>query len=424
MSMLYARIIRFFHRAMMWYKESRLKHMLTAITRPVALRYKDLVAEISDYVGRVDKLASSSANAELRDVHNAQDELTMMVMSLDLNVQEWMSQNGLIKQIALLLEKNQDSARIYMSQMEQRFMARISEQQTLSAAYHMDTTSQLRDLQWSQIIQQMSSTWLASPDHCLNTYKVKRKHLISAGAMPLVPIYQRQLSKRLQLWADGSQSEIIHLKGTQKMRWMSQSLAVDIIELLNLHQVPVIWALNTHQRQSEAITVVDILKQLVLQALQINPVIQRQSPVATSVFFTARNEEEWFNVLAEAITGMPALYVIFDIDIFAKTVDSEFDWSRAFQKLFEKLQKRNSSAPTLHVAVMSYNQLYSPTKIQDSGKHGATATVVPISTRSQLDATSSLGSRRQRAPVLHSARVSARAGGKGKGIIAIKKSKT
>ncbi|OBT88776.1 hypothetical protein VE02_02395 [Pseudogymnoascus sp. 03VT05] len=69
-SMLYARIIRFFHRAMMWYKESRFKHMLTAITRPAALRYKDLVADISDYVGRVDKLASSSANAELRDVHN------------------------------------------------------------------------------------------------------------------------------------------------------------------------------------------------------------------------------------------------------------------------------------------------------------------------------------------------------------------
>ncbi|OBT88777.1 hypothetical protein VE02_02396 [Pseudogymnoascus sp. 03VT05] len=292
-----------------------------------------------------------------------------------------------------------------MSQMEQRFMEKIAEQQTLSAAHHMDTTSQLRDMQWSQIIQQMSSTWLPSPDICQKTYK-------------------RQLSKRLQLWADGSQSEIIHLKGMQKMRWMSQSLAVNIIELLNRHQVPVIWALNTYQRQSEAITVVDILKQLVLQALQINPVIQRQSPVATSVFFTARNEEEWFNVLAEAITGMPTLYVIFDIDIFAKTVDSEFDWSRAFLKLFEKLQRWNNSAPTLHVEVMSYNQLYSPTKTQDSGEHGAATTAVPIWTKSRLDTASSLGCTRQRALVLHSARVSARSLGKGKGIIAIKKSKT
>jgi hypothetical protein len=42
-AMLYARIIKFFHRAMVWYMESKIKHMITSITRPIALRYKDLM---------------------------------------------------------------------------------------------------------------------------------------------------------------------------------------------------------------------------------------------------------------------------------------------------------------------------------------------------------------------------------------------
>ena len=66
---LYARIIRFFIRADQWYKESKLLHVLHSFTRPIELRYTDLIDEVESYSRVIDNLASAGAQAEQRDIH-------------------------------------------------------------------------------------------------------------------------------------------------------------------------------------------------------------------------------------------------------------------------------------------------------------------------------------------------------------------
>jgi hypothetical protein len=66
---LYAYIIQFCIRAQDWYQEGKVFHVLHSITRPVELRYADLIEEIERCSRNVDGLAVAGSQAEQRDMH-------------------------------------------------------------------------------------------------------------------------------------------------------------------------------------------------------------------------------------------------------------------------------------------------------------------------------------------------------------------
>ena len=66
---LYAYIIRFLMRAQDWYQESRALHVLHSLTRPVELRYADLIEAIKTCTDNVKNLATAGVQAEIRDMH-------------------------------------------------------------------------------------------------------------------------------------------------------------------------------------------------------------------------------------------------------------------------------------------------------------------------------------------------------------------
>lgn len=70
---LYAHILRFLVRAHDWYMEGTLKHIVHSITRPVELRYDDLLQNIAQSSRVIEQLASSGHQAEFRDMHNEID---------------------------------------------------------------------------------------------------------------------------------------------------------------------------------------------------------------------------------------------------------------------------------------------------------------------------------------------------------------
>lgn len=65
---LYACILRFLIRARGWYEQGRVQRLIHSITRPVELRYRDLLDEIASNSLIVEKLADSGSRAELRDL--------------------------------------------------------------------------------------------------------------------------------------------------------------------------------------------------------------------------------------------------------------------------------------------------------------------------------------------------------------------
>ena len=66
---LYAVILRFLIRARDWYEEGKLKHFVHSITRPVELRYQDLLDQITDSTRVIEDLARVGHQAESRDMH-------------------------------------------------------------------------------------------------------------------------------------------------------------------------------------------------------------------------------------------------------------------------------------------------------------------------------------------------------------------
>ncbi|PKK44032.1 hypothetical protein CI102_11210 [Trichoderma harzianum] len=66
---IYVHILKFLLRALSWYRESKMTHMLQAITKPAELRYGDILAAISSLSDTMSKMAEDSSHAEQRDMH-------------------------------------------------------------------------------------------------------------------------------------------------------------------------------------------------------------------------------------------------------------------------------------------------------------------------------------------------------------------
>jgi hypothetical protein len=80
---LYAYIIRFCIRAQDWYQEGKLRHMVHAITRPVELRYADLIEEIERCSRNVEGIALAGSQAEQRDIHVGVQDLIKLQQASD-----------------------------------------------------------------------------------------------------------------------------------------------------------------------------------------------------------------------------------------------------------------------------------------------------------------------------------------------------
>lgn len=77
---LYANLLQFFIRALNWYQENTFKHILHSITRPVELRYRDLLERIEELSRKVDQLSASASRAEIRAIHI---KISSVILKLD-----------------------------------------------------------------------------------------------------------------------------------------------------------------------------------------------------------------------------------------------------------------------------------------------------------------------------------------------------
>lgn len=72
---LYAYIIKFLIRAKNWHQENWVKHAWHSISRPVELRYSDLLSEIETRSQMVHELTIAGSQAEQRVMHQKIDEV-------------------------------------------------------------------------------------------------------------------------------------------------------------------------------------------------------------------------------------------------------------------------------------------------------------------------------------------------------------
>ena len=66
---LYASVMQFMSKAILWYKQGKLKHSISSIFNPWGLSFQDTMESIKDDSIRLDRLSDIAAKAELRDTH-------------------------------------------------------------------------------------------------------------------------------------------------------------------------------------------------------------------------------------------------------------------------------------------------------------------------------------------------------------------
>ncbi|KAI1496447.1 hypothetical protein F5X99DRAFT_72715 [Biscogniauxia marginata] len=323
---LYAAILKFLVRAHDWYEEGTLKHMLHSITRPVELRYNDLLDDISRCSRRIQNLASSGQQAEIRDIHEQLEEK--------------------LGQLSAKLDDKLD-------RMDAK-VEKISAAMALQSTSLVNTNDILTDLQFSQIMGSITELPIWDPMKAFQYHRNLRSRRSHNSFRPLSDRFWH--SPKLRKWFASQESDICIIMGNFQSRFSLRNFCVDVIEQLNSSQVPVLLALRVTQENSPstAISSVDLLAYLVRQALHVSQSIQTEKSMSLSCarVHSARSEKEWFQNLEAVLSAIGRqIYLVIDLEMLDRDLCSldSFSWLSSFLDFFTKL---NEHCMTTRVKVL------------------------------------------------------------------------
>ena len=117
---------------------------------------------------------------------------------------------------------------------------------------------------------------------------------------------------RLSHWATLQSHSLLILQGGSLA--VSKAFMVDLIDLVRDTKLPIIWALRYANYWDSSTNCIDVLRMLVLQALQMNPRVLTQGP--NPVTFThmreAASAADWLRILHRALYGLPRIFIALD----------------------------------------------------------------------------------------------------------------
>ncbi|KAF2472742.1 uncharacterized protein BDR25DRAFT_341607 [Lindgomyces ingoldianus] len=330
---LYAHIINFVQRAVKWYKEGKIKHAITSITRPFRLRFQDLVDEIREASRKIDQLAASLSFAEQRRMHSRlQDTYAIL----------------------------EDMKRVMESY------------NALSQAHLIDTNRRVCEIQFSQILTFVHASPFESPEEIRHFYtSVRNRHRqrdkFYSGNLQATP--------GLRDFGTGPTSSQIIVSSSFRTRHLAKNFAVDVIDHLDSTETPVVWVLHKppfDHGERKPITTIEVVKQLVYQILQKNPTLLSERSLSLNAvrFQSARTENDWFALLGSVLAGLKHLYIIVDTAIFNDIEEKQLAaiWLEHFRKLFKEIRNR-ASCTVVKVVFINYKPTFTqglPEEYQDS----------------------------------------------------------
>jgi len=162
---------------------------------------------------------------------------------------------------------------------------------------------------------------------------------------------------QLQTWASSTSSSLILIKGSINSKNTTKNLATEIVSLVKDNGVPAIRTLNAQTATPTNSGPIEVLKQLILQSLQLNTALMNEHSVSINVsrFQCAQSEKYWFDLLGSVLTGLPSLFIIVDIETLGPRSAESLRWPAAFMLLFQNLAARNTRT-AVKVALVSYHK--------------------------------------------------------------------
>lgn len=305
---LYGNIFEFLARAHRWYQEGWGRHLWHSITQPPKLKYKDLVEDISESSNRIRELSGLETQVEIREMNR---KLTDMVATL-----------------------------------------------AIHSSALVNTDRRLTDLQFSSIMSFLLEDALGDAMRSYQYNQSTRDRTRGTSLQGLTNSFW--LSPKLHHWSSAEESKLVFIRGSAKVQPIMRTFCIKVIDQLRDNNIPVLWALPSAQGDGsdKKGSPVDILKHLIMQAMQYSKGAPRESEVTRlcTRFKTMRTEMEWMRLLVQALRSIgPLCYLIIDLstrDQGLQPIESGFSWLGAFQELFSQLA---TGVPSIRVKVLLLN---------------------------------------------------------------------
>ncbi|KAK8075800.1 hypothetical protein PG997_010463 [Apiospora hydei] len=329
---LYAQLLEFFDRAMEWCQEGMLLHFWHSFTRPPALHYADILERMDEISRRIDQLAVSGSQAEIRAIHKKMD---VVLLKLD------SSSDGGISDV---VGKVQAQEKALYEWHQLAF-------QTLNSSSAINTDHVLNDIQFSNIIASISASALGD---ALESFRHHRTILRFQRRSEMEVVQRLGASPQLNKWASSSDSGLILVRGSFGTRHAMYKLFVGISDQLNEAGIPCIMALKpppsrAGPRSSAQVSVVGMLKHLTLQVLRTSTTGQTEKSVSLTCtqFQTETTAQGWLGLLEMSISrASRPMYVVIDLDVLdaSATTHEDFNWTNAVLRIIDHLRKGQSRA--------------------------------------------------------------------------------
>ena len=293
-ALLYAHILEFLVRAWEWYQESKIARAIHTVTRPVALRYKDVLDDIGRTSRRISELAITSSQTEQRDVHRELQDLTILVKQL----KEDIKSNTITNDYFLL-----------------------------------DLRHSLHDIQLTQAITFISSACSIDHKSSLQTsLLIRDRHRFLSNRSKCLPFWN---SSELNAWNTDQRSSFITIQARFKSRFHIRNFCTNVIQQLRDTHIAVFWVLKP--REQTCYSVIEVLKSLLNQALVLDPAfrIQSLSPFQLRQFLDAHSEQDYLNLLENVLQNLKLVYVL--VEVGAMSPASAFQCGKHLQELSKRL---------------------------------------------------------------------------------------
>ncbi|KAI7777912.1 hypothetical protein LA080_002964 [Diaporthe eres] len=396
---LYAHIVRFLVRAYDWYKEGTLKHIVHSITRPVELRYDDLLQNIAQSSRVIEQLASSGHQAEFRDMHNEIDislkhstrQLTEIRSAVSSHSAELSMTTERLSDLQIFQDKRLKGISTTLDAISLK-VEELSTAVSLHSTAMVDTNQRVTDQQFTQMM-----TLLLQPSNYdpIKTFRYHQLVRHRPSHTPLQPLSDRfWLSPILRRWSGSQKSDIALVLGNYQSRFALRNLVVDVIEQLQTARVPVLMApkpvaqveaTSSESCTDNALSVSGLIKNLVRQGLQVaqqqqlggggNVHTERSMARSCAQFFGTDSPKDLFQLLEAVLCEIRGqVYLVVDLGVLlseqqqrqatrlAASNDREggFMWLDSFLKFFAELSERSNNAnrllkPTVKVLLVSYD---------------------------------------------------------------------
>lgn len=140
------------------------------------------------------------------------------------------------------------------------------------------------------------------------------------------------------------------MKGNFACRQVLQDFCVDVIEHLTSSNIPTLWALKkttTPNNEQTQLSVVDLLKYLIFQALRLNESLRTEKTMAwrCAQFHRATAAAELFQLLLAALNGLGCqVYLVIDLETVEESLQGPdgFNIVSAFLQSFHTSQSTNT----------------------------------------------------------------------------------